>query len=331
MKILITFDYELFFGSSTGSQYRCMIRPTESLIKIAEKHNVRFSYFADCGYIVKLQEYMGNDVSLRDDFKDINVQLKYLADQGNDVQLHIHPHWEDCIFKDHRWVLNTTRYRLHQFDTAEIKHIFTKYSEALYHITGQKLHTFRAGGWCLQPFDKLRDCFINTGLKADSSVFREGFEESQHYYYNYRNCPKKDWWKFDNDPVMENSNGRFIEVPIASMLVSPLFYWWLYFLGRMNPSYHKPLGDGKPILSKGYKKRILTRYTRQVVSTDGYNARLLQYHTDKQSRENNAGTLVILGHPKALSPYSLKTLDTYITKNKDTHQFITYSDFLKNK
>ena len=56
MKILLTFDYELFFGTSTGTPYKCMIKPTNELIKIAERHNIRYSFFIDCGYIIKLEQ-----------------------------------------------------------------------------------------------------------------------------------------------------------------------------------------------------------------------------------------------------------------------------------
>jgi hypothetical protein len=328
MNILITFDYELFFGSQTGTQQRCITGPTNELIKLAEKHGVRFSFFIDCGYLVKLEEHQQKNNKLALDYQEIVAQIKFLSAKGHDVQLHIHPHWENSFHDGNQWVMNTSNYRLHQFSEKRIQEIFQKYAGVLFQITKQPLHTYRAGGWCLQPFDKLKSCFENAGIKADSSVFKEGFEKSEHYYYDFRNCPNKDWWKFDNDPVLENSGGKFLEIPISSHKVSPLFYWKLYLLGRINPRYHKPIGDGKPILSKGYKKRILSRYTRQVVSTDGYNARLLQRYTEKQFRKE-ASTIVILGHPKALSPYSLDALDEYIAENKNKHQIITFTDFLK--
>lgn len=327
MKILLTFDYELFFGTSTGTPYKCMIKPTNELIKIAERHNIRYSFFIDCGYIIKLEQYQQQYKNLADDYKNITGQIKYLAAKGHDVQLHIHPHWEDTHFDGNNWVINTSRYRLHQFSAEEISDIFKRYSEILVRISGQPIHTYRAGGWCLQPFEMLKGDFVKTGIKMDSSVFKEGHQDSGQYFYDFRNCPKKDWWRFENNPAEESDSGKFIEIPISSMKVSPLFYWKLYLLGRINPARHKPIGDGKPILTKGYKKNILSRYTRQPVSTDGYNARLL-YKQTLTKEQKNGSLMVIIGHPKALSVYSLETLDQYIFQYKNKHSFITYSDLL---
>ena len=329
MNILLTFDYELYFGTYTGSQQKCIIKPANELIKLAEKHQVRFTFFVDCGYLVKLEQYKHLDQNLEDDYQTLIAPLKYLAAQGHDVPLHIHPHWEDTIYDGKKWLMDTTRYRLHQFKPAEIISIFQRYAKALVSVTGQPLHTYRAGGWCLQPFDQLAGCFRETGLRADSSVFKEGYADSAHYFYDFRNSPDKDWWRFEDDPVKENPGGSFLEFPISSMRVSPLFYWKLYLLGRLNPGYHKPIGDGKPILSKGYKKRILSRYTRQVVSVDGYNARLLQKQTNRYAAKK-ASVMVVIGHPKALSPYSLKTLDQFIENNKRQHAIVRYSDLLQS-
>jgi hypothetical protein len=327
MNILLTFDYELYFGDFTGSQQKCIISPVNELIRIAEKHDVRFSFFIDCGYIVKMEQYMHQHTHLKDDYQKLTEQLKYLSAKGHDVQLHIHPHWEDTVYDGKKWIMDTSRYRLQQFTIAEVEKIFSVYSQALIKITDQPLHTYRAGGWCIQPFERLAGALKKTGIRADSSVFKEGYADSFHYYYDFRNCPPEETWLFEEDPARKNNEGTFLEIPISSMRVSPLFYWKLYLLGRINPGYHKPIGDGRPILSKGYKKRILSRYTRQVISTDGYNAKLLQKQTlDHQKRK--ASLMVILGHPKALSPFSIDALDKYLSDNKNLHRFITYSGLL---
>ena len=70
-------------------------------------------------------------------------------------------------------------------------------------------------------------------------------------------------------------NGFFKEIAISSIKVSPLFYWKLFLVGRMNPYEHKPLGDGHPIASSGYRRKLLSTYTQQPVSIDGDNVKLL--------------------------------------------------------
>ena len=79
----------------------------------------------------------------------------------------------------------------------------------------------------------------------------------------------------------------------------------------------------------GQRKKMLTQFTNCTVCIDGYNAHLLQRALDNQLRKNSNHTVVI-GHPKALSRYSIQKLEEFIEKNKKIHHFTTYSkQFLK--
>ena len=73
-KILITLDYELFFLKS-GSIGKCIIEPTERLLSILDKENIKASFFVDSGYILKLKEYMQSFNVLKKDYDLINQQI----------------------------------------------------------------------------------------------------------------------------------------------------------------------------------------------------------------------------------------------------------------
>ena len=45
MKVLITFDYELFFGNKSGTFQKSILEPVEALQKIAKKYAVKFTFF----------------------------------------------------------------------------------------------------------------------------------------------------------------------------------------------------------------------------------------------------------------------------------------------
>ena len=127
-------------------------------------------------------------------------------------------------------------------------------------------------------------------------------------------------WNFDNDPC-KPKEGPFKEIPIGSIKNSPLFYWKLFLLGRINPYEHKPLGDGVPIAAPGMRKKLLTQFTQNTVSVDGYNAALLSKALRQHKGKNE---LVIIGHPKSLTRFGLKALDRFISENKNKHQFTTF-------
>ena len=99
MQIHLSFDYELFFGSDTGTVDNCMIKPTAQLMDLAKKHNVPLIFFVDAGYLFHLKNHFNHD-ACKLDFDKISTQLKQLSEAGHEIALHVHPHWEDSFFKD---------------------------------------------------------------------------------------------------------------------------------------------------------------------------------------------------------------------------------------
>lgn len=330
MNIYITLDYEIYFGENPGTVERCILQPTAELIRIAEKHGVRFSFFVDCGFILKLEEFKKKFPPLEKDYQAVVNQVRYLSQTGHDIQLHIHPHWEDSYYNGERWIIDTSRYKLADFNATQIHDIVHRYKNVLTDITGKPVFTYRAGGWCLQPFSKLMNSFKQHGIRVDSSVFRNGFYISAQYDYDFRDAPDKDIYRFEDDPVKEVPDGFFTELPISEIRNSPLFFWRLFLLGRWNPYLHKPLGDGRAMAAPGQRKKLLTRFTNNTVSVDGFNAHLLQTALNRLLRKQRAH-MVVIGHPKALSRYSVLKLEQFVEKNKSLHNFTTYTRELANQ
>jgi hypothetical protein len=330
MNIYLSFDYEIYFGENPGTVDKCIIYPTTELIRIAEKYNARFSFFVDCGFLIKLNKHRKDYPQLENDYTAIVTQLNYLSRTGHDIQLHIHPHWEDSYYDGERWVMDVSRYKLSDFNESQIEDIVCRYKKEITDITGKEVFAFRAGGWCLQPFDKLKNAFVKHRITLDSTVFKNGLYTSENYHYDFRDVPEKDLYRFESDPTQEDKTGFFTEMPIAAIRNSPLFFWTLFLLGRKNPYFHKPLGDGRAMAAKGYRKKLLTSFSNNPVSVDGYNARLLEKAL-KQCIKKKFDHFVIIGHPKALSRYSLQKIEQFIDKNNAQHRFITYTHFKNNK
>lgn len=324
MRLFITLDYELYFGERTGSVEKCITGPTEMLIEMAVRQGIKLCHFVDIGFLLRLEEEMKNHPVLQKDYSLICSQLEKLHHLGHDLQLHIHPHWEDSYFDGSRWRCNIDRYKLDDFRDEEIREIVGRYTSKLSQFN-PNIIAFRAGGWCIQPFDRLESALKERGILFESSVFANGYFESAHYKYDFRGAPLKSRWKFSTDPLIEDETGPFTEIAISSIHNSPLFYWRLFLLGRINPYEHKPLGDGVPISAPGQRFQLLTRWTHNTVSIDGYNASLLKRALRQHIRLKKED-MVIIGHPKSLSRYGLKTLEHFIMDVKQNHHFCTFTD-----
>jgi hypothetical protein len=324
MKIYLTFDYELYFGSKSGTAEYCLLRPTELIRNATDPYNVKTTQFVDAGYLLRCRELSASHPELLDDFATVTEQLRKLSLNGHELQLHIHPHWFDTEFINGAWKMNTTRYRLHDFDATEIESIVRSHSAFIRSISNNRITTFRAGGWCIQPFIQLKKALQEEGIYIDSSIFSGGHYTSDQYFYDFRNSPQKSQWSFEDDPLQPVEKGSFTEVPITSIRNSPLFYWKLFLLGRLFPGYHKPIGNGRPMAAPGQRKKLLTNYTLQTVSLDGYNASLLSKAL-RQQEKKKAESMVIIGHPKSLTPYGADALEKFVRDNHQRHEFSTFN------
>jgi hypothetical protein len=316
MNVYITFDYELFFGINTGTVENSILKPTRELIKIAEKYNIKFVFFVDSGFLIKLDEYRKKFPVLENDYQKIIAQIQYLNDTGHDIQLHIHPHWEDSYFDGNKWIIDTSRYRLQQFDENEIDDIVYRYKKVLTKIVGNKVFAYRAGGWCIQPFEKINKALKKHNIWLDSTVFLGGRNLSHTHYFDFTKAPKKSSWKFDNNPMIEDKDGFFTEIPISSQKVNPLFYWKFAFTKKITTNIHKIFGDGLPVgASKKDILKMLFMPSWLAISCDGYKSILLDNAYNK-AKNNNNNNFVVIGHPKAQTLFSLNNLEKFIIKNK---------------
>jgi len=325
MQIHISFDYELFFGNVSGSAQKCILEPTQKLIEIAKKHKVPFIFFVDAGYLMQLKNNLHISVC-KSDYDAISKQLKLLVSLGHEIGLHIHPHWEDCRIVNNKWLINTNRYKLSCFNEIEVENIVTKYHQAIIDIIEKPCQTYRAGGWCVQPFEFIKKALIKNNIFIDSSVYYKGFHDSEAHSYNFLNTPNKSSWQFENDPGEENKEGQFKEIAISNDTISPFFYWNLYLKMRINPSVYKPIGDGSWLVDKKRIYRHFYTSTNHFACADGYFASRLKCNL-RNSEKHKHDKMMILSHPKSMATYSFETLDNFIALAKyKGHQIskITY-------
>lgn len=322
MKIYLTFDYELFFGENSGTAERCMLEPTNQLFELAKSTGVQYTFFVDVGYLIQAEKY----VELKDELKAVKDQIKEMIHLNHAVQLHIHPHWEKTVWKNGKWQMNVQgNYKLSDFSTEIRSEIIARYKSYLEALIDRKINTFRAGGWCIQPFSELKNDFKKLGIINDSSVITGGYLKTSNYNVDFTSAPKKSRYKFMDDVCLEDENGFFTEYPITSYRYNPSFYWLLYGLGKVFPKKHKMIGDGTFLSQGGRKWHVLFNYSNHHISTDGYFSKKLNAGLQK-SINMRQEEMVIIGHPKGNTNYSIYRLKRFIDKNKKSHTFTSFKN-----
>lgn len=334
VKLLLSFDYEIFFGQHCGTVEKCLIEPTTQLTSLLNSYNYKASFFVDAGFLLKLKESCKRYPELSLQYAAIKKQLTTLSAQGHDIQLHIHPHWQDSHYDGDGWIIDSQRYRLHDFSEAEISEIVTTYKQTLELCSEQEIFAFRAGGWCLQPFGAIKKALQENEIWLDSTVFSDGHSDDPTRWFNFKNSPQQAYWHFSDDPMMPIKSGYFTELPISATKTSPLFFWKLAFHKKFSKNRFVPFGDGQAMIaSPSYYIERLTRTTYGPVMIDGAKAGQLNKAFIEHLQLNDRNSIFnVMGHPKSLTPYSLIKLEQFLQQHKNISS-ITFQDLkhLKNE
>jgi len=326
VNLVISLDYEVYFGPRSGDVDSTLIQPTAALAALARRHGVPLVFFVDVLFLLRLREQARAHPLLQRAHDAVATQLQALVAAGHELQLHLHPHWLDAHWTGDRWQMDMRRYRLHALDDATLAQTVRAGADALRQFGGP-VTAFRAGGWCLQPFDRLRAPLLAAGITIDSTVYAGGMQRGEppaDAGFDFRCAPELGHWTFDSDPLQPVPGGPFLEVPISSHPVSPLFFWRLAALRRLGPilggARHRAAGNGQPMaLARGELVRKLLWPSVSVVSIDGLKATFLQAAWQRHQRLGRSD-FVVIGHPKAFTPYSLARLDNFLARRQHSHQ-----------
>lgn len=328
MNIYITLDYELFFGEKSGSVEKCIIEPTNDLLRILDPYAVKAVFFVDAGYLYALKRQKEEHPQLQKDYAKISEQIKQLSKNEHGLELHIHPHWEDTFFsEDKGWIMNTSRYKIDDFSENKAIDIFDRYHNALAEISGKKAKAYRAGGWSAQPFSKIDNALRKQEIFIDSTVYPKGYYLSENQYFDFTNVPQyKTKYSFSKDLTIEDGEGPFTETPISSLRVSPVFFWKFALVKILKMKQHKAYGDGFAIkMEKHNIFKLLLKPSHTVISIDGYKASLIKKGIKRYRKNtNNQGNFVLIGHPKAFTKYSLTKVGQFVREYITTDNFTTF-------
>ncbi len=319
--LLLTFDYELFLGRKSGTVNKCLIKPTNKLLKILENNNIiNAIFFVDTIYLLKIRELS----ECKADYDKIISQLISILQNGHYIFPHLHPHWlnakYDKIVK--QWDLSdNSLYRFHKININKKEECFKNSIELIQHVQilaniYYPIDAYRAGGFCLQPFSDFKPFFDKFNIQYDFSVLK-GFEnKSINTQYNYLNTPNKPVYTFNNDITEECHYGEYIEFSISNIINKSNLYTRLVdkFLWVTK---NRSLGDGLSIDSGQieYKntKKIMASFDLIKIYNLSYFKKYLQKNDYLQ----------FVSHPKMLSLHNLKMLSKFLKFAQNNFILIT--------
>jgi len=320
---IITFDYELFLGRRTGTVENSVLKPTEKVLQILLMNKAKAIFFVDAAWLLVMKEKNVKE------FKMVAAQLKEITDAGSSVELHIHPQWFKAAYRNEQFILNSEEvYTIQSLPEDEILTIFLKCTELLSEITGKKPSCFRAGGWCIEPFHKLKESFRKTGIAYDFSVVAgNSIKEGKLYDYDFTKTPRLPFYRFSNTVNEQDKNGLFLEFPLSTYNSNPVYR--IINKALLKIENDMIFGDGIGAKEKSFLNRLpgSLSFSKGMLMLDKTSSFLFRYLIKTHFKKSNL--LVVVSHPKIISLQSLKNLD-FITRRYKTLNAGNLDNFILN-
>ncbi len=332
MFLSLTFDYELFFGENNGNYDEVLFDYTYKLIDELEKKGVSATFFADVCSIPIAKQY--NQTVYTEGF---TKQIQYMMLHGQDVQLHLHPHWYNSKWNGEQWEFTNYGYRLHDFEKiGKIEQIVSDgiqfLNDSLKPVNKDyRCIAYRAGGFSFQPHQRIISVLYDNGIRVDSSVAPQLYADTDAHYYDYRHKLEKlnwyisknsDWWKNCKD------NKSLFEIPIATVKKNPVSFafWRLLKPKTMKLRLSEKRGTYISVNNtKQNKLSILFKYFTgyNVVSLDAFKSGYLYKQIQDIHKKNNYSSqiIAIIGHPKLVNNEYIKNLCDFIDLIKVDKRF----------
>jgi hypothetical protein len=305
--IALTFDYEIFFGKS-GSALKCILEPTDHLLRIFRNYNFKATFFIDILYYQRL--LTENEITFKDAAR-IKRQIQQIITDGHRIEPHLHTHWIDAEYLHPEWKFNSYRhYKVQSFSNEEILEIFSSSIGVLNQIAQEvdytyKVTAFRAGGYCIQPFERLKKSFSDNNILYDSSVALGYKNTNPETSYDFKYSVHLDHYSFSIDPTKAEKDGMFKEFPIFTFNDIPLINKLFRYFNPLERLYGDGSGMQKQERVSFYKMILHKMFRRSMLSLDDTNPIIFKM----KIRFSKFSLITIISHPKAFSNYTVQNLD----------------------
>lgn len=331
LNVIITFDYEIFFGRNNFTEKEILFDPTDKILVLLEKYGLCGVFFAD---VLSVDAYARKNPE-NDYPKKFENQIRKMIRSGHDVQLHIHPHWITARYNknDGQWEIDPYTYRIHHFlenkDSEKSAEDIIKDSIAYLNDTLKlvdnlyECYAYRAGGYCIQPEWELFYLLARYGIEIDSSVCIGKRLHSEAHYFDFdRDYEELNWI----------AEAGIMELPIGSVRNS-LVRRMIPRSGFRTLDKEPAKGEGIAGTTKPAKGKIarLLNYnrTRREFGLEFMHHKQMMYglrqYYKKYNCENTDQYVAVICHPKSMDRRSMENMKVFISNIQDNYNWVRFA------
>ena len=184
-------DWELS-GNGSGDIRQLQFEPLRRLVAIYNRLGIHGSFNAEVMQQITFRQH-----------QDQHKELKVLADewddtvretlrQGHDIQLHVHPQWQNAEYQDGRWKL-TADWSILNYSREEARRMLQRGKEYLESLLkgvdpNYRCVSFRSGAWCIAPSPHMLDLLVELGIVFDMSIVGGVKYDTRNIKLDYTDC-----------------------------------------------------------------------------------------------------------------------------------------------
>lgn len=300
-RILYTFDVEVFFNQC-GSSLQLIKNNCDMILNTLNEFNVKGVFYIDATHYWYAEKQ--SEASVISYYRKLIEKLRL---GGHEIGLHTHPHWLDAIGFDGNYDFSDLKNYSSGFAAlsyfSTLQQVISVFQNMIKEIDqNYKVITYRAGGYCSQPYQNILELLKDTDIFIDSSVVPGLKSNVVPFSFDYTKSSTGEPYFFGKENTMRDPNGNNIELPVFTFELSSTRRIYEK-IKRISSEGYKPFGAGSGLnFNKSFADRF--RPVRKVITTDDSDV----YDIRWALKQEKAHLVTLVNHPKLLSDAGLKNL-----------------------
>ena len=187
-------DWELS-GNGSGDVRRLQFEPLRRLVSIYNRLSIHGSFNAEVMQQITFRQHQDQHKELKVLADEWDNVVKETFRQGHDIQLHIHPQWQDAEYKDGRWKL-TSDWSILNYSREAALRMLQRGKEYLENLLREvdplyRCVSFRSGAWCIAPSPHMLDLLVELGIVFDMSIVAGVKYDTRNIKLDYTACEEE--------------------------------------------------------------------------------------------------------------------------------------------
>ena len=187
-------DWELS-GTGAGDIRALQFEPMRALVDIYDRYGIRGSFNAEMMQQLTFRKFQDTHPALGPLADEWDMLVQETFSKGHDIQLHIHPQWDQVEYQNGKWNLTADWSILNYSPEAAHRMLFAgkQYLERLLQAVdpNYRVVSFRSGSWCIAPSPHLLNILVSLGIVFDMSIVAGVHYDTKNIQLDYRNCEEE--------------------------------------------------------------------------------------------------------------------------------------------